>query len=163
MNRGVNRGRRGRGRFRPSQPTRSLSLSDVSCRVLLQKLSDETVDAINNRQYCNLCHRSPSDPLLYGKIYTLGKVTVHYYCLVNIFMMPTSPFYFQHCLFSSLLVTWLKTEMIQKASMVSLKKTYRKKSLELTRRCVTFFYIWYIFLKFITIMPLVSKIFNYNA
>ncbi|XP_059479797.1 PHD finger protein 7-like isoform X2 [Neocloeon triangulifer] len=52
------------------------------CRVLLQRLDEETINQIKNKKYCGLCNRSPSDPLLYGKIYVLGSVTVHYYCLL---------------------------------------------------------------------------------
>lgn len=77
----MNRNRQGsarRGRFRRPAHTRNFT-----CRVLLSKLSDETVTEINNRRYCQLCHRSPSDALLYGKIYNIGQVTVHYYCLVH--------------------------------------------------------------------------------
>jgi hypothetical protein len=77
---GMNRHREGtarRGRNRRQAHSRNFT-----CRVLLSKLSDETVQEINNRKYCQLCHRSPSDPLLYGKLYSIGQVTVHYYCLV---------------------------------------------------------------------------------
>jgi hypothetical protein len=76
----MNRNRQGTARRgRNIRPAHS---RNFTCRVLLSKLSDETVQEINNRKYCQLCHRSPSDPLLYGKLYSIGQVTVHYYCLV---------------------------------------------------------------------------------
>jgi hypothetical protein len=69
-----------RGRNRRPAHTRNFT-----CRVLLSKLSEETVQEINNRKYCQLCHHSQSDPLRCGKLYSIGQVTVHYYCLVSAF------------------------------------------------------------------------------
>ncbi|XP_065349022.1 PHD finger protein 7-like [Cloeon dipterum] len=67
--------------FSTTSPNRQVA-PFANCHVVLQRLDEKTVNEIKNRKYCKLCNRSPSDQMLYGKMHTLNKLNVHYYCLL---------------------------------------------------------------------------------
>ncbi|XP_059470861.1 PHD finger protein 7-like isoform X2 [Neocloeon triangulifer] len=52
------------------------------CTVVLRRLDEEAV-VNGNRKWCQWCRRYQNNPVLYGNIYSLGQVTVHYFCLLH--------------------------------------------------------------------------------